>query len=478
MQTQLSAKPIFETALEEIRRVVGDKGIVTEPAEMDRFVLDQRDKFAATTALVVRPNSTEETSAVVGICARHDIPIVPQAGNTSLCGGSLPSPDGREIVLSLERMNRIREIDTDNYAMTVEAGCILADVQTAAANHDRLFPLSLGAEGSCRIGGNLSTNAGGNNVLRYGMARELVLGLEVVLADGQIWNGLRGLRKDNTGYDIKQLFIGSEGTLGIITAAVLKLFPRPRDIQTAFVAVPDTESALALLVLAKSLSGDGVTGFELIPRIGIEFVLAHIPDTHDPLEQNYDHYILVELSSGENTASSQSTMERLLEQAFEQGLVLDGTIAASTAQAQALWKLRDSLTEAQKPEGGSIKHDVSVPVSQVPEFLRRGIELVTSAFPGCRPVPFGHIGDGNIHFNISQPVGAERAAYLANWEEMNRMVHDLVIEMNGSFSAEHGIGQLKRDDLLRYKPHPEIDLMRRIKTALDPQGLLNPGKIV
>lgn len=478
MQTQLSAKPIFETALEEIRRVVGDKGIVTEPAEMDRFVLDQRDKFAATTALVVRPNSTEETSAVVGICARHDIPIVPQAGNTSLCGGSLPSPDGREIVLSLERMNRIREIDTDNYAMTVEAGCILADVQTAAANHDRLFPLSLGAEGSCRIGGNLSTNAGGNNVLRYGMVRELVLGLEVVLADGQIWNGLRGLRKDNTGYDIKQLFIGSEGTLGIITAAVLKLFPRPRDIQTAFVAVPDTESALALLVLAKSLSGDGVTGFELIPRIGIEFVLAHIPDTHDPLEQNYDHYILVELSSGENTASSQSTMERLLEQAFEQGLVLDGTIAASTAQAQALWKLRDSLTEAQKPEGGSIKHDVSVPVSQVPEFLRRGIELVTSAFPGCRPVPFGHIGDGNIHFNISQPVGAERAAYLANWEEMNRMVHDLVIEMNGSFSAEHGIGQLKRDDLLRYKPHPEIDLMRRIKTALDPQGLLNPGKIV
>jgi FAD/FMN-containing dehydrogenase len=310
------------------------------------------------------------------------------------------------------------------------------------------------------------------------MARDLVLGLEVVLPDGQIWDGLRGLRKDNTGYDIKHLFVGGEGTLGIITAAVLKLFPHPRDVRTALVAVSGLDEALDLLVMAREVSGDRVTAFELMSRRVIEFVTAHVPGTQDPLEQAYDQYVLIELSSADAEAGLGAVLDRLLERAFDKGLIVDGTVAASDAQAQGLWKLREAASEAQKPEGGSIKHDVSVPVSRVPEFIRRGTALVEETIPGARVVAFGHVGDGNVHFNVSQPVGADREAFLAQWERLNRVVHDLVYEMNGSFSAEHGVGRMKRDDLARYRPAVELDLMRRIKAAIDPQNILNPGKVL
>ncbi len=467
-----------DNALERIRAIVGDKGVTTDAAEIAPFVTDERGRYRGASPMLVRPATAQDVAAVVAVCADNALPIVPQGGNTSLCGGSVPHAEGGEIVLNLSRLNRIRDIDPLNYTMTAEAGCVLADLQAAAEEADRLFPLSLGAEGSCRIGGNISTNAGGTNVLRYGMARELVLGLEVALPDGTLWNGLRALRKDNTGYDLKQLFIGGEGTLGIITAAVLKLFPRPRDTQTAWLAVRDLDAALELLVRAREASGDRVTAFELITRRCLDFVLAHTPGTADPLAEPHDTYVLIEFSSPEPESGLRQAMEGLFAAAFEDGIVVDGVLAESMAQGRDLWRLRESITESQKFEGGSIKHDISVPVSRVPEFVRRATELVGRELPGCRPLAFGHVGDGNVHFNISQPVGADKAAFLAQWERVNRLVHDLVFEMNGSFSAEHGIGQLKREDLLRYKPAIEVALMRRVKQAIDPQGIMNPGKIL
>ena len=467
-----------DNALERIRAIVGDKGVTTDAAEIAPFVTDERGRYLGASPMLVRPATAQDVAAVVAVCADNALPIVPQGGNTSLCGGSVPHAEGGEIVLNLSRLNRIRDIDPLNYTMTAEAGCVLADLQAAAEEADRLFPLSLGAEGSCRIGGNISTNAGGTNVLRYGMARELVLGLEVALPDGTLWNGLRALRKDNTGYDLKQLFIGGEGTLGIITAAVLKLFPRPRDTQTAWLAVRDLDAALELLVRAREASGDRVTAFELITRRCLDFVLAHTPGTADPLAEPHDTYVLIEFSSPEPESGLRQAMEGLFAAAFEDGIVVDGVLAESMAQGRDLWRLRESITESQKFEGGSIKHDISVPVSRVPEFVRRATELVGRELPGCRPLAFGHVGDGNVHFNISQPVGADKAAFLAQWERVNRLVHDLVFEMNGSFSAEHGIGQLKREDLLRYKPAIEVALMRRVKQAIDPQGIMNPGKIL
>ena len=465
-------------ALDRIRGIVGPRGWTTDPNEMEPFLVEERGLYKGRARMVVRPATTDEVAEVVKVCAEAEIAIVPQGGNTGLVGGGIPFERGDEIVLSLGRMNRVRAIDPLNYTMTVEAGCILAAAQKAAADAGRLFPLSLGAEGTCQIGGNLSTNAGGVGVLRYGMARDLVLGLEVVLPDGRIWDGLRGLRKDNTGYDLKQLFIGAEGTLGIITAVVLKLFPKPASVETAFIAVPDPAAALELLARMRAGTGDSVTAFELISRRPLEMVLRHIPGTSDPLADAHPWYVLMEASSGDSGGGLRSALENVLAAAAEADLVRDAVIAASGEQAKALWRLRETITEAQKPEGGSIKHDVSVPVSKVPEFIERANAACEAALPGIRVVAFGHAGDGNIHYNLSQPVGADRAEFLARWSEFNRIVHDIVADLGGSISAEHGIGRLKREELRHYKPAVAIDLMRILKQALDPKGIMNPGKVI
>jgi FAD/FMN-containing dehydrogenase len=469
---------VASEALEKIRAIVGPRGWIADPADMAPFLVEERGLYRGRARMVVRPASTHEVSEVVKVCAEAGLGIVPQSGNTGLVGGGIPHDHGEEIILSLGRMNRVRAIDPLNYTITVEAGCILTSVQNAAAEADRLFPLSLGAEGTCQIGGNLSTNAGGIAVLRYGMARDLVLGLEVVLPDGRVWEGLRGLRKDNTGYDLKQLFIGAEGTLGIITAAVLKLFPRPGSVETGFVAVRDPAAAIELLARARAGTGDAITAFELISRQALDMVLRHIPGTTDPLATPYPWYVLIEASSGDASGGLRAALEAVLADGAEAGLVIDATLASSGEQTKALWRLRDSITEAQKPEGGSIKHDVSVPVSKVPEFIARASAACEAALPGIRIVAFGHAGDGNIHFNLSQPVGADRSAYLARWEEFNRIVHDIVAELDGSISAEHGIGRLKRDELVHYKPPVAIELMSMLKHALDPKGIMNPGKVV
>jgi FAD/FMN-containing dehydrogenase len=467
------------SAMERIKNVVGEKGFVADPAEMERYVNDWRGIYHGRAALVVRPASTEEVAEVVRICADARIAIVPQSGNTSLCGGSVPFDGGDEIVLSLARMNRVREIDPLNYTITVEAGCILADVQKAAEDADRLFPLSLAAEGSCMIGGNLSTNAGGTGVLRYGNARELVLGLEVVLADGRIWSGLRRLRKDNTGYDLKQIFLGAEGTLGIITAAVLKLFPKPRDQRTALIALRAPEDAIPLLARARSASGDAVTAFEYIPRICLDMVFAHTPGTVDPLPRPYPYYALMELTStADGDGHLGETFETLLGAAMEDGLVVDAAVAQNEAQGRAIWKLRESIPEAQRHEGASIKHDVAVPVSRVAEYLAETSKRCLEDYPGCRIVAFGHVGDGNLHFNIAQPVGGDAAKFIAHQPNFNRIVHDAAKAMNGSFSAEHGVGRLKREELTHYKSPVEVEMMRRLKQAFDPAGILNPDKVL
>jgi len=465
-------------ALRRIREIVGPKGWSDDPAELDPLLRDQRGLYVGRTALLVRPATTDEVSAVVAACAEHRIAIVPQGGNTGLCGGATPHESGTEILLSLTRLNRVRATDPGNYTMTVEAGCVLADIQAAAESADRLFPLSLGAEGSCQIGGNISTNAGGVAVLRYGNMRDLVLGLEVVLPDGQVWDGLRGLRKDNTGYDLKQLFIGAEGTLGVVTAAVLKLFPRPQDVQTAFVALRDLDAAIELLAAARMASGDAVTSLELIPRLALDFAIRHVGGVADPLREVYENYVLVEFSGSRPEGGMAANMEAFLADAFEKGLVLDAAIAQSEAQRAEMWRIREAIVEAQKFEGGSIKHDVSVPVDRSPDFIRRAVAAVEAAMPGIRPLPFGHIGDGNIHFNLSQPPDMDRDAFLARWGEMNRIVHDIVAGLGGSISAEHGLGRLKREEIARYKSALEIELMRSVKAALDQQGIMNPGKVV
>jgi D-lactate dehydrogenase (cytochrome) len=411
-------------------------------------------------------------AAVVGRCSADRIPIVPQGGNTGLVGGGVPQGG---IVLSTARLNRIRAIAPVDRTITVEAGVILSDVQAAAAEAGALFPLSLAAEGSCRIGGNLATNAGGITVVRYGNARELVLGLEVVLPDGRIWNGLRELRKDNTGYDLKHLFIGSEGTLGVITAAVLKLFPLPRVSETALAAVPTSRAALALFRRTQELAGDCLTAFELIPRIAVDFCRAHVPNVPEPFAQAHLWYVLLKLTSPRENDPLRATIEALLAAGLEAGEVADAVIAANEAQVQALWRIRESIPAAQKPEGGSIKNDVSVPISCVAEFIERATAAVEKALPGVRVVPFGHIGDGNIHFNLSQPVGADRAEFLAKWEAMEQLVADIATALGGTFSAEHGIGRMKRTMLRRYRSTEELALMQSVKAALDPLNIMNPG---
>ena len=465
-------------AIARIKAVVGDKGWSDDADVLERHLNEERNLYHGQCALLVQPTSTQEVADVVKICHIEKIALVPQGGNTGLVGAGVPDSHGNAILISLSRMNKIRDIDPLNYTATVEAGCILANLQDAATAEDRLFPLSLGAEGSCQIGGNISTNAGGVNVLRYGNARELVLGLEVVLPDGRIWDGLKRLRKDNTGYDLKQLFIGAEGTLGVITAAVCKLFPLPKDVQTTIIALRDLDAAIELLADARAASGDRVTSFELIRRTAFDFACAHIEGVSNPIDGDYQDYALMELSGARADSGMGEVLQTLLEAGFENGQILDAVIAQSEAQRQDMWRIREGVVLAQAFEGGSIKHDIAVAVSRIPEFIRRANAAAESMIPGVRPVVFGHCGDGNLHYNFSQPIGADAAEFMALWPKVKEMVHDIVSDMNGSFSAEHGVGQLKLDDMTRYKSALELDLMRRFKNAIDPYNIMNPGKVL
>src|SRR5688572_9944280 len=465
------------TLQQRLADIVGAANVLTALEDTKPYFTDWRRQYFARAECVVRPASTAEVSRVVGLCAREGVALVPQGGNTGLVGGSVPSGSGREVVLALARMNRIRALDALNDTVTTEAGCVLAAVQRAADDAGRLFPLSLAAEGSCQIGGNLSTNAGGVNVLRYGNAREQVLGLEVVLPDGRVWEGLRSLRKDNTGYDLKQLFIGAEGTLGIITAAVVKLFPAARARVTALIAVPDVERAVRLLTLLKRSLADRLVGFELMNALSLELSRKHHPGSPDPLP-GHDWYVLVQADDPAQDRELAETLERALAQGVDDGVVVDATIATSDAQRKQLWSLRENISEAQRREGPNIKHDISVPVSHIPRFLRDTEASLSNAFPGVRFVTFGHLGDGNLHYNLSAPLVESPARFMEQSPRVNRIVHDLVVAAGGSISAEHGIGQLKRDELKRYKSEVELDVMRRVKAALDPGQLMNPGKIL
>ncbi len=466
---------VAKETLDAIRRVVGPKGCIEDAAELDAYLIEERGLYRGTCAMVVRPASTGETAEVVKLCVEAGVAIVPQGGNTGLVGGGVP--DGG-IVLSTGRMNRIRAVDAVNHTMTVEAGCILAEIQKAAEEAGALFPLSLGAEGSCQIGGNLSTNAGGIAVLRYGNTRDLVLGVEAVLPDGRVWDGLRGLRKNNTGYDLKHLFIGAEGTLGIITAAVLKLFPPPRSRETALVAAPTAEAVVELFTRTVDACGDSLTAFEMMGRRGVDFAVKHTPGVINPIAKPHPFYALMELTSPRASEPLRDALEGVLGDAMEDGIVDDAVIAVSEAQVQDLWRIREAVTLSQKYEGGSIKHDVSVPVSRAADFINRATALVEKEMPGIRVVAFGHLGDGNIHFNLTQPADADTGTFLDRWEDFNRIVHDLVAEMDGSFSAEHGIGRLKRNEMKRYKSEVELDLMRTVKNALDPKNIMNPWKVL
>jgi D-lactate dehydrogenase (cytochrome) len=459
-------------------RIVGDKHVLTESQDIAAYATDWRKRYEGAPLAVVRPGTTAEVAAVVKACAETRTAIVPQGGNTGLCGGATPDATGRQVIVGLGRMNRIRAIDPLNNTMTVEAGCVLASLQQAADEADRLFPLSLAAEGSCAIGGNLSTNAGGVQVLRYGNTRELVLGLEVVLPSGEVWDGLRGLRKDNTGYDLKHLFVGAEGTLGIITAAVLKLFPKPRAQSTAVAALATPRDALKLLAHVQAHCGDRLTGFELMSAICLELVRKHFPRVPIPFAASHAQYALIELSDTQGGAAVAGLLEATLADAIESGLALDAVVAASGEQAKNLWALRENVSEAQAAEGQNIKHDISIPISRIGDFIQVTDAKLAAAFPGVRMVTFGHLGDGNLHYNVTHPEGGDEAAFIARTEEVNRVVHDSVAEFGGSISAEHGIGQYKRDELLRYKSPVEMELMRAVKRALDPLGIMNPGKVL
>jgi FAD/FMN-containing dehydrogenase len=469
---------MVDASLLPLRDAVDPAGWIDDAADMAPYLLEQRGRFSGGALAIARPSSTEQVSALVTAAREAGVQIVPQGGNTGLVGASMSYPGERAIVLSLQRMNRIRELDVLDYSATVEAGCILANVQQAAEAQDRLFPLSLGSEGSCTIGGLLSTNAGGTMTIRYGNMRELILGIEAVLPDGRIWNGLRRLHKNNTGYDLKHLFIGGEGTLGIVTAAVLKLFPRPKQVETAFVGVPNPKAAIELLARLRAATGDALSGFELIPRILLGFALKHIAKVADPLESPHPWYVLVEATTGTAGDMLRTAIENALGQAMDAGLVLDATLAESEAKRDALWFIREAIVQSQKFEGGSIKHDISVPVSRVADFIARASAAVEAAMPGIRPVPFGHVGDGNIHFNLTQPSGADTAAYLEQWEAMNAIVHAVALDLGGSISAEHGIGRFKRDEMRLVKSPVELDMMQRIKAALDPNRSMNPNALL
>ena len=464
--------------IERIQGIVGAAGLITAAQEAAPYAIDWRKRYVGKPLAVVRPASTDEAAQVVRACAETRTVIVPQGGNTGLCGAAVPDASGTQIILNLSRMNRVRAIDTRNNTMTVEAGCVLASLQQAAAAADRLFPLSLAAEGSCEIGGNLSTNAGGTAVLRYGNARELTLGLEVVLPSGEVWDGLRGLRKDNTGYDLKQLFIGAEGTLGVITAAVLKLFPLPKAHATAVAALESPEKALALLEFVQARCGERLTGFELFSDYCLDLVLKHFPQTSAPFPRRHAHYVLVELSDSQPGEGVGTMAEAVLESALEAGFILDAALAQSEAQSRAFWMLREVISEAQGQEGPNIKHDVSIPISRIADFIAATGAGLSRAYPGIRMVTFGHLGDGNLHYNVSPPPGIAADAFMRELAAVNRIVHDSVARFAGSISAEHGLGQLKREEIRRYKSPLELELMRAIKRTLDPLGIMNPGKVL
>ena len=460
--------------IERLQSIVGPGGWVTDPKLLEPFLTEWRDVYRGATPIMVMPDSVEKVSAIVRTCRELGTPIVPQGGNTGLCGGAIPSPDEPQVLLSLSRMNRIRSISPDDHSMVAEAGVTLHEVQRAAAEAGRFFPLSLAAEGSCQIGGNLSTNAGGINVLRYGTARDLALGLEVVLADGQVWNGIKSLRKDTAGYDLKHLFIGSEGTLGIITAASLRLFPARRETATALVSIDAPRDAVRLLSVLRHELLDQVQAFELIPDRAIRYVLRHIPSIRFSLDTSSSWFVLIEALVPDNP----ERFERVLMNCFEAGQITDASIAKNQAESEQMWRLRHAVSEAQKLEGASLKHDVSVPVGEVAEFITAAQEAVIQALPGVRVVAFGHVGDGNIHFNLSQPVEMPAAAFLEERGRLAEVVYDVVSQFSGSISAEHGIGLAKRSHLRRYKSETDVTLMQALKQALDPENLLNPGKVI
>ncbi len=472
---QAPAKFLSADLLARFIAIVGDKHAITDPQAQAPYLLEMRDMFHGHTPVVLRPGSVAEVADILKLANETSTPVVPQGGNTGLVGGQIAQHG--EIVLSLNRLDRIREVDPVSNTMTCEAGVTLQRAREAAEQVDRLYPQLLPSEGTCTIGGNLSTNAGGTAALAHGIARSHALGIEVVLADGRVLHNLNKLKKDNTGYDLKNLFIGAEGTLGVITAAVLRLVPRPRAVETAFVGVPSPEAALDLLGLATERTAGGVTSFELMLRLGIELVLRHGAGCRDPLPEKHPWYVLIELSS-QARSGLRAVMEEILAEGLERGLIEDATIADSLEQGKMFWRIRELFGEVQRHEGGSIKHDISVPVAAVPAFINEASAAVIKLIPGSRPLPFGHLGDGNIHYNVAQPVGADKADFLNRWDEVNAVVFDVVAKHGGSISAEHGIGVIKRDLLPKVKDPVAFELMRTLKRTLDPKGILNPGKVL
>jgi len=470
--------PVKPETLAALKAAVGDGGWLDSSADLSAYTIDFRRLYRGATPLVLLPRTVDQVAAILVICDRENVGVVPQGGNTGYCGGATPDESGSQILLATKRLNRVRHIDADNDSMILEAGCTLAEAHAAAESQERMFPLTLGSQGTAQIGGNLSTNAGGTAVLRYGMMRDLVLGLEVVLADGRVMSGLKSLRKDNTGYDVKSLFIGAEGTLGVITAASLKLFPPPRDSATALVGIESPARALELLAHLKRAAGDGLTTFELMPRFAVELTVAHIPAVANPLDQGTPWYVLAELTSPNPRQGLSEVMSDALQAAVAARMAVDAAIATSLAQSQAMWKLRESIPEAQRHHGASLKHDVSVPVSRIPELIERGTELARRLAPEGDVVSYGHAGDGNLHFNVSQRPDAPGTAFLARATVLETAMFDLVDSLGGSISAEHGIGRLKAAELARRADPAELSVMHAVKRALDPKGIMNPGKVL
>lgn len=468
---------IAPSILDQLRDIAGPHGYYDSPRDIEPFLVDHRKLYRGATPLVLRPDSSEQVSRILALCNAARVGVVPVGGNTGYCGGATPSADASQVVLSLARMRRVRSIEPRNYTLTAEAGCVLAEVQAAAAAHERLFPLSLGSEGSCQLGGNLSTNAGGTAVLHYGMMRDLVLGLEVVLPDGRVLDSLSGLRKDNTGYDLRDLFIGAEGTLGVITAATVKLFPLPRARVTALAAVRDPEAAVELLSELRAASSDRLVTFELMPRIAIELVLQHIANAADPFAQTHPWYVLIE-ATAQNAGSLEDDITGALSMAQQRGVLLDAALAQNDAQREMFWRLRESIPEAQTRAGGSIKHDISVTISNIAAFIREGSALCRQLAPEGRVICYGHLGDGSLHFNVNAPEHGDRSAFFAHAPALNRAMHDLTQRYRGSISAEHGIGRSKVQELERYKHPVALSVMHAIKHALDPHGIMNPGKVL
>nr|WP_210327015.1 FAD-binding oxidoreductase [Bartonella apihabitans] len=469
---------IDKKLIERFIEIVGVNHALVDQDVISSYLVEQRGLYHGRTPLVLRPSSPKEVSEIMKLASATGTPIVPQGGNTGLVGAQQPDESANEIIVSMERLNRIRSIDVEGNLALVEAGVVLQTLQEKVDEKGRFFPLSLGSEGSCQIGGNLSSNAGGTGVLAYGNTRELCLGLEVVLPDGRILDDLRYVKKDNSGYDLKDLFIGAEGTLGIITAAVMKLFPKPQGKAVAYAGMKSPEKALELLLLAQKKAGSMLTGFELMAKVGMEMSLNYVKGARAPLEHESEWYVLLDLSSSHSDGEANNTMEDILSDALQQGIIEDASIARSVGQQKEFWRLREDMSPAQKLEGGSIKHDISVPIASIPDFISEAAKIIETISPGARIVCFGHMGDGNLHYNVSQPVGADKQAYLSLWGEMNHRVHTLVMSYNGSFSAEHGIGQLKRKELVAFKSPVALSLMRSIKQLFDPKNIMNPGKML